>query len=145
MPRSPKNRSTCTLNALRTTTRNTARLFDTALAAVELQSTQFTVLTTIEAHDGSSINELAGILAMDRTTLTRNLKPLESRKLVRSASDQDKRMRRVHVTDTGKKLLTAASPIWERTQLDLVGKIGRNRWDRLLDDLDLVQRLVSSA
>jgi DNA-binding MarR family transcriptional regulator len=96
--RNSKNRTTCTLISLRMTTRNTARLFDSTLAPVELQSTQFTMLTTIEGHDGSSINELATILAMGRTTLTRNLKSLELRKRVRSAADEDKRMRRVHIT-----------------------------------------------
>jgi len=145
MPEDPKDRSACTLNALRTATRNTARLFDSALAAVELRSTQFTMLTMIEAYDGSPINELARILAMDRTTLTRNLKPLESRKLVRSATDEDKRVRRIHITPAGQKLLAAASPIWQRTQLDLVGKIGRDRWERLLEDLERVHGLVFSA
>jgi len=66
------------------------------------------------------IGQAADFLAMDRTTLTAALKPLERRKLVRVAADtRDRRGRRLILTAAGKRLLAKAYPIWERTHAEL--------------------------
>ena len=63
---------------------------------------------------------VAQVLAMDRTTLTAALKPLERRGLVEQSADPlDKRSRRLHLTEAGHTLLSAALPVWERCHSDL--------------------------
>ena len=65
------------------------------------------------------MGEVASLLAMDRTTLTANLKPLERRGLLAVAPDgADRRSRRLELTEPGRALLARALPAWERTQAE---------------------------
>ena len=73
---------------------------------------------------------------MDRTTLTANLKPLERRGLLKIVADQnDRRTRRLVLTDAGRKVLAAAVPIWERTHADIEGELGMGAADSLKTNL----------
>jgi len=66
-----------------------------------------------------TIGEVSALLALDRTTLTANLKPLERRGLVKVKVDaEDKRSRRLVLTDAGRAVLAAAAPIWKRARTD---------------------------
>lgn len=143
MKHDPKNKAACTLDCLRKATRNASRLFDGPLAKVDLRSTQFSLLVTIDHQKESPISQLAELMVVDRTTLTRNLKPLESRGLVKIYSKSDKRVRYVCLSISGKELLKEASPIWEENQLGIVKKIGRQGWSRLMNDLDEVMQIVN--
>ena len=92
-----------------------ARRFDDALRPVGLTQGQFSLLTSLNRAERPTIGDVAALLALDRTTLTANLKPLERRGLVKVTVDQeDKRSRRLVLTAAGRALLAAAAPIWKR-------------------------------
>ena len=79
---------------------------------------------------------VANLLAMDRTTLTAALKPLEKRGLlVTMSDDRDRRLRRMKLTPAGHALLSTAVPIWKRTHADVDDALGEGRPDRLRSDL----------
>lgn len=93
-----------------------ARRFDEALRPVGVTSGQFSLLMSLNRPKPPSMGSVAALLAMDRTTLTANLKPLERRGLVETAIDpNDRRSRLLTLTQAGRTLLRNAVPIWERT------------------------------
>jgi len=92
-----------------------ARRFDAALRPAGLTQGQFSLLTSLNRAEPPTIGSVANLLALDRTTLTANLKPLERRGLVKVAVDpRDKRSRRLILTAAGRASLAAAAPIWKR-------------------------------
>ena len=109
-------RDRCLCLAAQRAARALARRFDEALRPAGLTSGQFSLLMSLNRPTPPSIGSVAAFLAMDRTTLTANLKPLERRGLVESAVDQsDRRGRLLTLTQAGRTVLKAAVPIWERT------------------------------
>src|SRR5436190_9700231 len=89
-------RDTCLCLHLQRAARAVARRFDAALRPLGLTSGQFSLLMSLNRPEAASIGDVSGLLAMDRTTLTANLKPLERRGLVRvTTDDTDKRTRRL--------------------------------------------------
>jgi DNA-binding MarR family transcriptional regulator len=93
-----------------------ARRFDEAFRPLELTNGQFSLLMALSQMEAPSIGDVASLLAMDRTTLTANVKPLERRGLVKVTIDRvDKRSRRLTLTASGRALLAAAMPVWKRT------------------------------
>jgi DNA-binding MarR family transcriptional regulator len=92
-----------------------ARRFDAAFRPLGLTNGQFSLMMALNRPDPPSIGSLATFLAMDRSTLTANLKPLEKRGLVTVEIDTaDRRSRRLSLTGSGRKLLRKSVPIWAR-------------------------------
>ena len=92
-----------------------ARRFDDALRPVGLTQGQFSLLNALNRPQPPTMGDVATLLALDRTTLTANLKPLERRGLVKVSVDrEDKRSRRLTLTTAGRARLAAAAPIWKR-------------------------------
>ena len=92
-----------------------ARRFDEAMRPVGITSGQFSLLNGLNRPEPPTIGAVADLLAMDRSTVTANLKPLERRGAVELAIDaKDRRGRRVALTDVGRALLAEATPIWIR-------------------------------
>lgn len=90
-----------------------ARRFDVALAPVGLTSGQFSLLMSLNRPEPPKMGDVAALLAMDRTTLTANLKPLERRGFVEVSVDPaDRRARLLRLTRDGRKALARAVPIW---------------------------------
>lgn len=115
-------RDHCLCLAAQRAARTLARRFDDALRPVGLTSGQFSLLMSLNQPVPPSIGSIAGLLAMDRTTLTANLKPLERRGLAETKVDPaDRRGRLVILTAPGRKLLQDALPIWQRTQKEVDG------------------------
>ena len=111
------------------------QLYDEFLRPVNLRSTQFSLLGLL-AHMGTMrITALADAAVMDRTTLTRNLDPLERDGLVRIRPGEDARVREVTLTPAGRDRLLAALPMWETAQKELTEKLGAARSHRFLADL----------
>lgn len=109
-------RDTCLCLHTQRAARALARRFDEELAAVDLSSGQFSLLISLNRPEPPSLGAVAKLLAMDRTTLTANLKPLQRRALVKvAAAREDRRSRLLHLTPSGKRLLAKAVPIWRRT------------------------------
>lgn len=109
-------RDHCLCLAAQRAARTLARRFDEALRPLGLTSGQFSLLNSLNREIPPSIGSVASLLAMDRTTLTANLKPLERRGLVQTAIDPaDRRGRLLTLTQAGRLLLQSAVPIWRDT------------------------------
>lgn len=97
-----------------------ARRFDEALRPVGLTNGQFSLIISLNRPEPPGIASVADLLAMDRTTLTAALKPLQRRGLVNVVKDPtDRRGRRLSLTPKGKALLASAVPVWERTHREM--------------------------
>jgi DNA-binding MarR family transcriptional regulator len=113
-------RDHCLCLAAQRAARTLARRFDEALRPAGLTSGQFSLLMSLNRRRPPSIGAVAGLLAMDRSTLTANLKPLERRGLVATAVDpDDRRGRLVSLTKLGSAVLRSAVPIWRRTHKEI--------------------------
>jgi DNA-binding MarR family transcriptional regulator len=128
----------CALANLRRAARAATRLYDDALAPSGLRSTQFTLLAMIASAEVLSMTELADALGMDRTTLARNLVPLERDHLVRIESGADQRIRLVSLTDSGLEKLKLAAPLRAAAQRRVVGTLGADGFRQLLGLLESV-------
>lgn len=90
-----------------------ARRFDIALKPAGLSSGQFSLLMSLNRPKPASLGSVAALLAMDRTTVTANLKPLQRRNLVEMRQDEtDRRLRLLSLTPAGHAALRKALPIW---------------------------------
>jgi DNA-binding MarR family transcriptional regulator len=129
-------RDSCLCLHLQRAARATARRFDEALRPVGLTSGQFSLLMSLNRAEPPTMGQVSALLAMDRTTLTANLKPLERRELVSVTIDaKDRRARRMHLTAAGREVLAAAVPIWETTHAGTERLLGGSSADRLRADL----------
>lgn len=123
-----------------------SQIYDHALAPYDLTVTQYGLLGHIKSLDGVGIGALAEALVMDPTTLTRNLKPLETRKLVVAVADvRDRRNRNLHLTDAGRATLAAARPGWEAAQKQIAGLLGEKDGPQLASIVDgLLSKLADA-
>jgi DNA-binding MarR family transcriptional regulator len=129
-------RDTCLCLHLQRAARAVARRFDAALRPLDLTNGQFSLLMSLNRPEPPTMGSVSSLLAMDRTTLTAALKPLERRGLLRVAVDEtDKRSRRLILAPAGRSLLAAAMPIWRRTHAELDRLLARSSPDRLRADL----------
>jgi DNA-binding MarR family transcriptional regulator len=101
-----------------------ARRFDEALRPVGLTNGQFSLMMALNRPEPPPMAPVAALLAMDRTTLTAALKPLQRRGLVQVAPDPaDRRGRLLSLTPAGKALLAQAVPIWEQTHAEFEARL----------------------
>src|SRR5688572_13037639 len=108
-------RDTCLCLHVQRAARALARRFDEALRELGLTNGQFSLLTSLNRPEPARMAQVANLLAMDRTTLTANLKPLQRRGLLKVLVDKsDKRSRLLTLTPAGRALLAEAAPIWKR-------------------------------
>ena len=129
-------RDTCLCLHLQRAARAVARRFDAALRPLGLTNGQFSLLMSLNRPDPASIGQVSALLAMDRTTLTANLKPLERRGLAAIISDTaDKRTRRLVLLPAGQALLVAAVPVWRQTHAEIERLLVGGAADRLRGDL----------
>jgi DNA-binding MarR family transcriptional regulator len=129
-------RDTCLCLHLQRAARAVARRFDAALRPLSLTNGQFSLLMSLNREEAPSIGSVSALLAMDRTTLTANLKPLERRGLVEVGTDDaDKRTRRLKLTPAGRALLVAAVPIWKQTHAEVDSLLARANTKELRVDL----------
>jgi len=113
-----------------------ARRFDEALRPYGLTNGQFSLLMSLNRPEPPPMGPVASLLAMDRTTLTAALKPLERRGLVRVSPDpSDRRSRILILTDAGRDILASALPVWKSTHEDLEKEAPGINFDKLRKDL----------
>ena len=101
--RSAVDLTACTCANLRRAARMVTQVYDKALHPAGLKAPQFTLLATLSKRGDLPLTRLAEALVMDRTALTRNLKPLVGKGNVRADRHEDQRVRRISLTDAGKK------------------------------------------
>jgi DNA-binding MarR family transcriptional regulator len=113
-----------------------ARRFDEAMRPLGLTNGQFSLMMSLNRPEPPGMAAVASLLAMDRTTLTAALKPLERSRLIKIAPDPaDRRGRLLTLTPTGRSLLARAVPVWERTHLEVEALLHDGDADRLRRDL----------
>jgi len=125
-------RDACLCLHVQRAARALARRFDDVFRPLDLTQGQFSLLMSLNRPEPPTIGSVAALLAMDRTTLTAALKPLERRGLAKVSVDtQDKRSRRLTITAAGRRLLARAYPIWVRTHGEIEQRIADGDPDRL--------------
>ncbi|MET0071197.1 MAG: MarR family transcriptional regulator [Candidatus Thiodiazotropha sp.] len=136
----------CAMFNLRKASRALTQLYEEILKPSGVLPTQFTLLVVTRAMEPVAISRMAEVLVMDRTTLTRNLKPLEREGWVSvRQSRRDKRTREVHLTKKGMRHLEQALPLWREAQQRVRESLGNSRLDRLIEDLTAVVSSVATT
>jgi len=125
-------RDNCLCLHVQRAARALARHFDEVFRPLGITHGQYSLLNSLNRPEPASMTSVATLLAMDRTTLTANLKVLERNGLVKIAVDkEDKRSRRLSLTKAGKELLEKAAPIWKSEHAALERKLGKPTPDQL--------------
>jgi DNA-binding MarR family transcriptional regulator len=122
----------------RQASRMLTRVYDDALRPLGMQMPQLSVLvaTAMFGENGANVGDLARALVMDRTTLSRNLGPLEKSGLLRVArSPRDARVRIVFLSPAGERTLVSALPLWEAAHARIRDVLGAKKMDALRDHL----------
>ncbi len=117
----------CLCFRARRVSRALTRMYDEALRPLGIHATQLTLLTAIamSGKRGGMMNRLSEVLAVDGTTLSRNLRPLERAGLLRiERSPADRRVRRVFLTPEGERKLEDALPLWTQAHERVVATLG---------------------
>ena len=125
----------CACQGVRRSARALTQYYDHALSPIGLKATQFPILVALEVAGPVPLSPLADALVMDRTTLTRNLKALQERELVKVEEGEDRRVRLLSLTAKGRSLLTDALRIWQVTQTSVQDNFGADRLDNLMGEL----------
>ncbi|MGK3992831.1 MarR family winged helix-turn-helix transcriptional regulator [Sorangium sp. So ce1024] len=140
--------SQCALVRVRRASRALTRLYDESLRPLGLQATQLTMLVAVATcgDEGVRLSALADGLVMDRTTLTRNLVPLEKAGLLRVArAPDDARVRLIFLTRQGERAIEAAFPLWQQTQTHVREQLGPGKTDALREELGRVVEVATRA
>jgi DNA-binding MarR family transcriptional regulator len=126
-----KRQPTCVCVNLRRAARAVSYLYDEALAASGIKITQFSLLRAVERNEPIAITALAEELELDRTTLARNLGPLERDRLVLLVAGDDQRVTEVRLTAGGRAAIARALPLWENAQAETGRLFARGRIEQL--------------
>ncbi|HYS29730.1 MAG TPA: MarR family winged helix-turn-helix transcriptional regulator [Candidatus Limnocylindria bacterium] len=126
----------CAVMNFRQAARSVTAYFDEQLRPARLRATQLNLLMAIEVSAAPTVTDLAEILGMDRTTMTRNLKLLRDRGLVAR--------HRIALTEKGRRSAAAALPLWEKAQAQILRSLGERRWAALLGELAAAKASVQS-
>ena len=135
----------CACFNLRKSARAVTQFYDRILKPSGLRGTQFSLLAAAAMNDSMNISNLADALVMERTTLTRNLRPLERQGLVRISRGEDQRSREVTLTPEGSRRLAVALPLWNQAQGRMEEGMGRQRLRHLLGDLESTVAITRRA
>jgi DNA-binding MarR family transcriptional regulator len=140
--------ASCACQNLRRVTRAVTSYYDALLMEqtdVRIRITQVTMLVVLYLAGPQTINDMAEKLDLDRTTLTRNLKPLAQKHLLTITPGADQRTRVVTLTAEGEQKLLEILPLWERAQAHMVDGMGQERFDGWLAQLSEVAALAQQA
>ncbi len=131
----------CVCGNLRKATRSVTKLYDEAYRPIGIRSTQLPLLVAafLRSH---TVTSLAEDLALDRTTLSRNLIPLERKRWIEIAPGDDRRTREIRITEEGRDVVRRAVPLWERAQGRASEVLDAEGLEQLLADLQSALRLA---
>lgn len=135
--------SKCSCFNLRKATRAVTQFFDHQLEPAGIRATQFTLLVSLASVSARTLTEMASSLVMDRTTLTRNLKPLEKLELIHTVEPRDKRSKAYALTEKGRETLAKGIPLWQQAQTRIQHALTQERFDRVLKDMDAITKIIS--
>jgi DNA-binding MarR family transcriptional regulator len=121
---SPRSFAHCVCLGVNKAARGTTRRYDAAFKPFGLTSGQFSLLAALHRPRPIALGKLAEVLGMDRTTLNRNIKPLEDEGLVATVADpDDARVRALALTALGLRKLAEAAPVWQALQADAKARV----------------------
>jgi len=132
----------CLCHHARKAARVISRIFDEALQPVGLKASQFNILTTIAAQDQTSAGAVARTLALDPTTLSRNLKPLRAAGFVAGEDGAGRRAGVLTLTADGYDVLAQATGLWRQAQSRVTADLGAGQASQLLQSLEAVAKLA---
>ena len=126
----------------RRATRLITQYYDKALAPAGIRSTQYSMLSLLSMMGETPMQEAAYVLAMDRTTLTRNLNPLLRAGLVKVKVGSDRRSRLLTLTPKGQSTLEKALPHWQKAQSHILDEFGMKQWNQMMQGLHQISMIV---
>jgi DNA-binding MarR family transcriptional regulator len=132
----------CLCHHVRRTARAITRIFDDALKPLGIQASQFNILAAIAARESGSATEISRLLAMDRTTLRRNLKPLRDAGYVLVTGGAGRRPSTLILTRTGEDLFGQAVGLWQTAQSGVTQRLGAGQTGLLLQSLEGAARAL---
>jgi DNA-binding MarR family transcriptional regulator len=130
---------------LRKAARAVTAIYDNSLAPVGITSTQFSILIALAYYPKHSMSALSKFLVMDRTTLSKNLKPLLREKLIEPATSEDRRERLLKVSRKGLGVLDKAYPLWTAAQQKVSDILGEDQTYGLYRTLHKVSSQLSDS
>jgi len=132
----------CVCHKVRMAARAVTRAYDAALRPVGLRATQFAVLVAVATEGALSITALAQAMGMDRSTLTRNLRPLAKDGLLAVGHEGWHRSRTVAITEQGHARVREALPLWARAQARLQRQLGEPQWTSVHQSLEALGQMA---
>jgi DNA-binding MarR family transcriptional regulator len=135
----------CVCFNLRKTARLVTQLYDEALRPSGIRITQFTLLVALKMLEPVTMTELSEQVTMDRTTLARNLSPLEKAGLVSVTVGADRRSRIIKLTKKGHSTVAEALPLWKSVQQQVLNSLGEPRWKTTLANLAALERCTQTG
>jgi DNA-binding MarR family transcriptional regulator len=126
----------CVCFNLRWVTRKVTQFFDAEMRRHGIRPTQGTILAALNVRDSWSMAELSDWLGMDRTTLVRNLQPLQRDGLVELGGGGRGKLVELAITAKGRNQLGKLTPAWRAAQSAVVKTLGEKRWSAVLSDLE---------
>ncbi len=132
----------CACRKMRLASRKITRMYDDVLRPAGIKATQFNVLAIVALGDEATLTELAETLGMERTTLSRNLRPLERNGLVEVSAEGYRRARSANITNKGVAVMEKALPLWRSAQKSLKRRLGDDIWNRIQIELAEVGHLL---
>lgn len=136
------NQQCCCFN-MRKIMRAVTQYYDRHLETSGIRSTQFTLLVELAATTAKTLTEIAENLVMDRTTLTRNLKPLAKMGLINTVHTLDKRSKAYALTDKGTELLKLCLPLWQEAQSSVINGVGSENYNEIVVRLEKLLNVLS--
>ena len=126
----------CTCFKLRRVSRVITQCFDAELRKYGIRVTQTPILSALQARSGWSMAELSDWLGMERTTLVRNLRPLQRERLIKTSGGGRGGHVELAITAKGRAALSKMLPGWRSAQQKVVATLGEKRWSAMLGDLE---------
>lgn len=135
------NLQDCACFNVRKSARVLTKHYDDALHSLKLKPTQFTILAVLSSVDAITVTDLADYMILDRTTLSRNLRPLEKQGMINSNTGEDRRTRLISLSKKGLHKLEKAIPLWKQAQKEVSKYMGDNRFEQFLSELNYVEKM----
>jgi DNA-binding MarR family transcriptional regulator len=135
----------CVCFNLRWVTRVVTQFYDAEMRRHGIRPTQGTILSSLMAKDNWNMAELSDWLGMERTTLVRNLRPLQRDGLVQISGGGRGNIVELAITSKGRKQIAKLAPAWKSAQSAAVKTLGEKRWSALLSDLETAALALNSA
>ncbi len=130
----------CACFSLRRASRIITQHFDAHLKSSRLGASQFSLLAALRKCGDVSMTELGNLLAVDRTTLTRNCSVLAKEGLIQIREGDDKRVRILSITSSGRKKLSEALPLWRKAQEEVIAPLGEEKFQEMQNLLSLLTK-----